>query len=341
MRRITIQQVMLFAGAAISLGALAMLFSRISWPSLVAALSRISPAMVLWAVLITLLSYVLRALRWRYLLPKGSEIPFFILVRATILGYMGNTLLPARLGELVRAWSLARSENRPMSPVIASLVTDRLWDGFSVLCILIVLLLTITLPPSYQHLQPLLVKAGLAMALAYLGIIALLWGARRSPDTAARLVFRCLEPVSDRWAGTFSELTRQFAQAIRFAQGDASGILPLVLTSIAIWGTATLPIHLVLRGSGYPLPFSASVLILVLLVFAVMVPAAPGAIGTFHMASAVGLSVYGVEPSAAVSLSLVLHACGCVPVTGIGLLLLWHQGMSLKGLYHAMEEAQP
>ena len=341
MRRVTLQRIALYTGLVISLVAMVMLFSRISWSSLAAALARISPAMVLYAVILTLVSYVLRALRWRYLLPQGSAIPFSVLMRATILGYMGNTLLPARLGELVRVWSLARSENRPISSVLASLVTDRLWDGLSVVCILIGLLVRVTLPPAYQHLQPLLIRAGVIMSCGYIGLITVLWWVRRSPEVAAAWVFRLVRPISEEGAAALSRMMVQFSQSIRFSRGDEGGILPIILTSFFIWLTATVPIHLVILGSGYQLPFSASVLILVLLVFAVMVPAAPGAIGTFHIACAVGLSVYGIEPSAAVSLSLVLHACGCIPVTIIGLFLLWHQGISLKELYHEVEDVQP
>ena len=61
-----------------------------------------------------LLSVYFRALRWRYLVEPVAEVPRSMLYRATALGFAGNNLLPLRVGELIRAWSLARGAKIPL-----------------------------------------------------------------------------------------------------------------------------------------------------------------------------------------------------------------------------------
>jgi uncharacterized membrane protein YbhN (UPF0104 family) len=94
---------------------------------------------------------------------------------------------------------------------------------------------------------------------------------------------------------------------------------------------------MVLRGFGIVLPLSASMFILVLLVFAVMVPAAPGFIGTYHIACYTGLSAFGVAETKAVSIALVLHGCAFFPVIVAGFYHLWRGKMSLGSLRTAGE----
>jgi glycosyltransferase 2 family protein len=105
-----------------------------------------------------------------------------------------------------------------------------------------------------------------------------------------------------------------------------------VLSSLSIWATAIWPVDLVLRSFGVTLPISASMFIMVFLVFAVMVPASPGYVGTYHYACVTALSAFGIGSERAFSIALVIHGLSFFPVTAAGLLLLWHDKMSLKKL---------
>ena len=81
---------------------------------------------------------------------------------------------------------------------------------------------------------------------------------------------------------------------------------------------------------------------MVLLVFAVMVPAAPGYIGTYHLACYTGLAAFGLPDTQAVSVALVIHGVGFFPVILAGLYHVWSQGVSLGRLRSqaAAEEGQ-
>jgi hypothetical protein len=70
----------------------------------------------------------------------------------------------------------------------------------------------------------------------------------------------------------------------------------------------------------------------VLLVFAVMVPASPGFIGTYHYACFKGLSAFGISESKSISIALVLHSVAFFPVILAGFYHLWRGKMSLGAI---------
>ena len=97
-------------GIAVSVFFMALLFNKIDFRLLGAALRSADYLYILLAVCFTFINYFLRAVRWRYLLISEKTIPLSSLYPATIIGYMANNVLPARLGEFVRAYILAHRE---------------------------------------------------------------------------------------------------------------------------------------------------------------------------------------------------------------------------------------
>ena len=74
-----------------------------------------------------------RSVRWRYLLSPLRIFPVSRLYPVIVIGYMANNLLPARLGELVRSYYLARRENFNVSPALATIAVERVYDGVTLL----------------------------------------------------------------------------------------------------------------------------------------------------------------------------------------------------------------
>ena len=106
----------------------------------------------------------LTAIRWQFLLPPVKQIGVHRLFAITMIGFMANNVLPARLGEFVRAYALGRSETLPASLPFATIVIERIFDGFTLLMFLV---------GGLSFLRPsrtLLWAAGLTCGL-YLGVL--------------------------------------------------------------------------------------------------------------------------------------------------------------------------
>src|SRR5919201_6982729 len=89
----------LWIGVGVSVFFLALLFRKIDFAKLLAALREMDYRYLIPAVLFTFISYFFRAVRWRLLLLPLKETRMGTLFPATVIGYTANSLLTARLRE--------------------------------------------------------------------------------------------------------------------------------------------------------------------------------------------------------------------------------------------------
>src|ERR1043166_5075253 len=83
-----------------------------------------------------ILSLVIRSLRWQYLLEPLGRATFANAFRATCVGFAASTLLPARPGEVIRPYFLARHENMSATGAFATIILERVLDVLTVLVLL-------------------------------------------------------------------------------------------------------------------------------------------------------------------------------------------------------------
>jgi len=319
------------AGIGISLFFLVLLFRKIDFAQLLSTLKSLDWRYLLAAIFITFVSYSLRAVRWHYLvLPLKRAAPRNLLA-ATIICYMANNLLPARLGEFIRAYLLAEKENLEASSVFATLVLDRLFDGFSVLIILLVTFFTVKLPPGMENVQRGLVTGGYVTFALYVTVIIFLVFLKRRTATTLSFTSKLLRPFPAKVSSKVIPVLGSFISGIRLTSNPKE-LFALVFSSALIWSTAVWPVDLLLKAFRIDLPLAASMFILVFLVFAVMVPASPGYIGTYHAACMYGLMAFNVPKELALSVAIVIHSINFFPVIIIGFLFLWKDGISFSSL---------
>lgn len=318
-------------GIAISLFFMFMLFRKMDFDQLWFALVRVDYRYIVLAIVCNFVSYFFRAVRWRYLLIQEKLIPLSSLYPATIIGYMANNLLPARLGEFVRAFVLAQREGLKTPTVFASLVIDRLCDGFTVMLMLLFTLVTLQLPQGMAEAENALRTGGKITFVLYAGVVVFLYLLKRHTSRTLHWTGIVLKPFPRSVSEKIIPLLGSLIGGIRMS-AKGGHLAAVFCSSLVVWLFCLLPVDFVLQGFGIHLPITASMFILVLLVFAVMVPAAPGYIGVYHSACFLGLSAFGIAKSTALSIALVLHGVGFFPVILAGFFHLWQGKLSLKGL---------
>jgi len=311
-----------------------LLFRKIDFQQLASALRMVDFRFIIAAVGVTFSSYFLRAVRWHYLLIPEKPIPLTTLYPATVIGYMANNVLPARLGEFVRAYVLAQREGMETPTVFASLVIDRLFDGFTVILILLATLFSLQLPHEMAEAGTALRAGGIITFMLYCVVMFFLFLLKRRTVKTLSFVRLLLKPFPENLSGKVIPLLGSFIAGIRLSARGVH-VFALLFSSLMIWVCCVVSVDLVLRGFDVRLPITASMFILVLLVFAVMVPASPGFIGTYHYACFKGLSIFGVGESTAVSIALVMHGVSFFPVIAAGFYHLWRGNISLSAVRKA------
>jgi uncharacterized protein (TIRG00374 family) len=270
-----------------------------------------------------ILSLFIRALRWRLLLGPVKVIPIKSLFAATMIGAMGNNILPARLGEVVRADAIGRKENVSRSASFATIVVERMMDLFTVLIFLGAVISSV---PSKE-----IKTGGYTMLVVSLAALAFLLLLRAKTSTALKLVRFFCRPLPEKLRARIERMLMSFV--------DGLGILTkgrhmpaIFVLSVLIWMSLTTSVIFMFMAFGWDLQFHAAVVVLVATAFGVMIPAAPGFVGTYHVSCQLGLAIYGIDRASALGYSIVLHATQWLPVTALGLLFFVTANLSFKDI---------
>jgi uncharacterized protein (TIRG00374 family) len=278
------------------------------------------------SLLVSLMVFFLRAVRWTWLLRPVARVRVWPAFAATATGFAANNL-PGKVGEVLRPFLLSRSQNLPFSPLLASILLERVFDGASVIFFFL-LAMAGGMPRSGGFARILAPAAVLAVLVA----VVLFAVFRRS--LAERLFVRLC-----RWLpARFQERATKFA--LTFLDGFASLKSPALLAaiaagSLAMWFVINVQIYCVLRAFALALPLSASYVVVAAAVLGLAVPT-PGGLGSYQVAVLIALTdVYSVDRATATSVAVVAWVTSFVPITLIGLALLL-----LPGGRGAVEKAE-
>ena len=282
-----------------------------------------------WAVVIT---YVIRAYRWQYLLRPIGPTRFRTAFRTTVIGFAALGVLPARAGDVLRPYLLARQEGLSMSATFATIVMERVLDLIAVLTLLAVyvwgLADSASLPASL--LRPIKVSSALAGAAA-LVLMALMWVLATHPERTGRLVFSAARVLPRAMAERLAGLARTFSSGFAVAR-EPRALASALVWSFPLWLAIAAEAWLVTIAFGIDMPFAGTFLLQALLVIGVAVPT-PGAVGSYHEAYRIGVTTFfGAANDAAVAAAIVTHAISYIPVVLTGGLFMAQDGLSVGRL---------
>jgi hypothetical protein len=280
------------------------------------------------------LTYVARVVRWQYLLAPLGGAPFAIAFRTTIIGFAAIGLLPARVGDVLRPYLLARQQGFNAASTFATIVMERVLDLVTVLALLALYVLALggreTLPE--RLLRPVEISAAIAAAAA-VGLLVGAWTLATHPERIARFVLRSGRVLPAKLAQSLSRLARTFSQGFAVAR-EARALTFAVAWSFPVWLGIAAHAWIVCRAFAIDLPFAGAFLLQSLLVIGVAMPT-PGAVGGYHAMFQLGVtSFFGASDEAAVAAAIVAHALAFFPVVLLGIVYMTQDGLSLSGLQH-------
>lgn len=327
-------------GIIISVAALYFTFRTMDLRSVLSELRAADPLLLGLSAAIVTSVFWIRAWRWRVILRPIADTSFRDRFAAVTIGFMGNNLLPARIGEFMRAYALARLQ--PKVPIVgsfASLVVERLFDGVLVIALLFAAL---SMPgfPAFSGSESIGVPGmdrtftigelargfSVFVGAAIVVLLALVAFPQQAVRVLETLVRVLPKPVR-----------RPIVDALE-AFLDGVGVLrrPVLLLQTTAWSAVLWLVNaagcwVAFRAFGYDLPFAAAVFFQSAIAVAVSVPSGPGFVGVYHaMATFVLAGLWDQSLNSAGAFAVGFHLVGFIPVTVIGLWYAWRTGMSLR-----------
>ncbi len=293
-----------------------------------------NPWLYLVSVALATLTFPARASRWRIILAaRGEPVPWRPVWHATAIGFMANNVLPARAGELARAYAASRFVGLPLPRTIGSIAVERVFDGLIVVLLLALVVATFDFPGAVTvhgtRVSSLAAWTGGIFVLA-LALLFFLVHAPKSALSTLAAVARRLLPA--RAAEFIVRMTRSFIEGLSVLRS------PVDFARVVIWSLAVWLINASAFYAGFfafhigPLPFSSALLLQGIVAVGVALPSSPGFFGPFEAFSRVALGLYGVAASPAESFAIGTHLGWFLPITIIGLYRLARSGLSFRDI---------
>lgn len=313
--------------------ALALFARNVSWGELTGTLAGVELGWVAAAAGVLLLEFVLRAVRWKVLLrPLGAQARVLDLWAAQVIGAAANTIFPLRAGEIAKPLVATRRTGHPLAAVVATAVMERVYDLFGLVTVLVVMVLVLPEEPetSTDLVHNLKLYGGLFGVAALLAMVVFF--ALATQKTAARGVFARIVsiapgPVRDRFLGLFDGFVAGLGNT-----RDARGLLQAGFLSVWMWLDGALAIWCLFQAFGMTLPFGAACFTAVAIALTVALPQAPGFLGVFHVAMQQTMLLWGQAQAQADGFAIVFWAVSFVPVTVVGVIAMWREGLDWSTL---------
>ena len=338
-------------GVAVTAVFVGLLLVRLDYGEMVDALARANYAWLIPAIVVYFFSFALRSLRWRFLLrPFHPAVSAVRLYPVILIGYMANNLLPMRLGELVRGYFLSTREPVRGSTAFATIVAERVFDGFT-------LLLLLAAAAAYLSVDDLLGFASdavglpkaliaVAVVIPYALAIAFIVLVSLTPNSAKRLARSATNLLPARVSDRAYDLLERFINGFEGLHRPTR-LLGLLLLSLPVWFAELAVYYIVALGFGLQDHFdSLAAMLAALALMAAMsnlataLPSSQGAVGPFEFFAVLSLEALGVGVGLATAYAVVLHFAVLLPPIAVGLGYLAVRGVAFGQLTGRSQAAQ-
>lgn len=343
-----------FIGLCISGICLFLAFKNVPFNDLIQSFSRINYLYISLSITLVMLSFVLRAIRWKILM--SNKVDFYSCFHIMMTGFMLNCIMPARAGEIARPVLIDRTGRIDFSEAIASVAVERLFDVIVLLSLFILIYYQITIPEtlSYNFGEYILNKSLLEdfvsgvtklFMILFAGILIMAIDKTRELLLKFLNLFESklyrvaqLSSFTQKYISLFCKITTNPLKS--FINGFSSGIsiiksvyifFKVIIVSSAIWLIQGISYFVVSKAFiGFELGIIEIFFVMLVICFFIAIPSVPGFWGVWEAGGIFAMMVFGISKADAASYNLINHVVQIFPVIITGLFSAWRIGLNRK-----------
>ena len=332
---------------AVAFALIALFLYNVNLWGVLAAIGRARPEWLALSLSTMFVNLAIRSLRWKFLLEPLGRTTFASAFRATAVGFAASAVLPARAGEVIRPYFLARQApidqhgRMTATGAFATIILERLLDIVTVLFMLASFVFVFGKDLAGVNPTGFAVVKWAGASAAALATIALvvLFVLAGDPERLGRTMARLEQVLPSKLAGLIAKIAEKFARGLG-AIRRPSRLLAALAWSLPLWLSTALGIWSMAMAFRLAIPFTGSFLMIALLTLGVAVPT-PGAVGGFHEAFRIGATMfYGAPDDAAVGAAIVLHLFSIGPSLLLGLFFAAQEGLNLGSMQRLADQAE-
>lgn len=293
-------------------------FRGVDWRQMLAVLQRGRPDYLLLACLTLSVSYFVRGLRWRILLSAEKFVPPVTVFWGTMVGYLGNNLMPARAGDLIRPVVLGRNTNLSKGFILGTILAERGIDLVAVVLISMGVLASLKNPPEWLP-NATQVTAGLGLTVL-MGLFLVPHYEKLLVDTLTRLRW-----LPDAFRAKAVFILQRVLLGMRAFQHPIRAVSFAGLT-VVVWLIDAYAVILVGHALELSLILPEALLLLAALALSSAIPSTPGYVGVYQFVAVSALPAFGFSRGEALAYIIAFQAMAYSVVILWGFLGLWQLG---------------
>jgi hypothetical protein len=284
----------------ISLGLIAVAFSRVDFKQVAAQLIRAQPVLFALALLMYMVAIVVNGAKWQVLLrAQGVFVPFKAVVRFTFVGFFFNNFLPANVGgDVMRGYTLARYTDRAADAAV-SVIVDRVIGLMAYMTTAVVAAIIAVNFSGHAELQRVewVAIVALIVLIAAFGVLL----SRRLRALIARIFqIRFLSPLAPLYGRISDAFGAYRFQYKSLAAAFGIGLLGIACTTMVNW--------LLSQSMGGMMSLEAILLFNPLIALVLMIPVTIAGIGVMQTAYTFFFTLVGVPATHALAVSILMQA---------------------------------
>lgn len=280
--------------------------------------------------LVVIAHYLIRALRWRYLLPSAEKVPLRELFDGIMVGNFANYILPLRAGEFIRPFILSHGSSHSFSTALVSVVIERFFDLATVLLSFAVMVFFIPEVPPIVH------QGASALTVVALALLAFMLVGTLMPKTAERWIDFGIDFLPSKFQAGIKKFCHDFIEGAAVL-GEKGRIFKVLGLTAAVWFSSYLIMYLYLFVyAAPPNPDAHSIWLAltlgVVVALAVAAPSAPGFIGVYQAGCIASFALFGISKEAGAAFAILTHLYQYIFFGLYGVYYLVHGNVSLADL---------
>ena len=313
-------KVITIAGFIVSIVLLCFSLKDIRFHDITTTLQKADPWLIPLPIIFILCAVLLCAFRWSRLI--GNSVHFLDAFAALMIGLFVNNVLPARIGEVARAYVISKKRKLSFTFSFSTVLLDRFFDLTGLLLLAFVFFPEKSLPPAVSRSIYILI----ALLIVCVGCIILL-SRERFANKLAGMSQRIRRPL-------FTKLTERVFKIQENLKRINSpfNLLLTVTISFCTWFSMTIALYLVILMLGIQVDFCHVPFVCALLNLGLTIPSSPGYVGVYQFLLVYLLTIFGVPKHEGFTISLIYHAMWFVPYNIIGFIYLLKEHLKIREL---------
>lgn len=298
-----------------------------------AALQKVNYLYLLPALLSIVFILIARSYRWKLMFKNHSSLKFYDIWVANVIGFLGLFTLPVRIGEFIRAYLLGKKSNSKKTMILSTILVERITDGVGAL---LLFLLALWIYPfkttniGYDIKN--IIFIGIAVYFAGMAVLLFV----QIFSAKSKLIFsQLINYLPEKYRCRLNIMIDSFFEGLA-SLGSIWKFFILILYSIIMWIIMALPNYFLILGfdisTNYMTAIWLSLIMNGFLALAVTIPAAPGFIGTFHIAVMIVLELYKIDTAIAISFAWLLWLTNFSVFVALGLYYLSKEKLNLLNI---------